>query len=218
MKVSDLFYEAMEPALNEWIRQFASVDDLFVAIPQLYAKLRSQTHDGTVEESAVVIGPVHVSTGAVVRAHAIIRGPAIIGSGTIVSSHTEIQSGCFIGSNCVIGHGCSIVGSMVMNNTVIWPAAYIGHCLIGYGSTVGPGAVLGAKRPEPVTTAIPHASADFGVILGDHSSVGANSILKPGTVVGPRTVIGDAVLAEGTYGTDYTITVSQTLQIRDGRC
>jgi UDP-3-O-[3-hydroxymyristoyl] glucosamine N-acyltransferase len=212
MKVSDLFYEEMEPALNEWIKRFTSPEELFAAIPQLYAKLRSQNIQGDVEDGAVIIGPVHVNTGAVVRAQAIIRGPAIVGTDTVVSSHAEIQRGCFIGSKCIIGHGCTIIESMVMNNTIVWPVAFIDHSVIGLGSIIGPGAVLGAKGLERAP-AIPKASTNFGVILGDRSSVGANSILKPGTVVGPRTIIGEAVLAEGTYGPDQIITVSQKIQI-----
>jgi hypothetical protein len=35
VKISDLFSEEMEPALNEWIRQFTSPSELFTAIPQL---------------------------------------------------------------------------------------------------------------------------------------------------------------------------------------
>ena len=213
MKVSDLFYEEMEPALNEWLRRFGSAEEVFAAIPQLYEKLKSQSIQGDVEDGAAIIGPIHVSTGAVVRTQAIIRGPAIVGSHTVVSSHAEIQPGCFIGSKCIIGHGCSMVESMVMNNTVIWPTAYIGHSLIGFGCIVGPSAVLGAKGLERTAAAAPRAAADFGVILGDHSSVGASSILKPGTVVGPRTIIGEAILAAGTYGADQTIATSQTLQI-----
>src|SRR5262245_10081507 len=98
MTVSDLFSAEMEPALNQWLKKFASLDDLFSAMPQLYAKLKSQNVQGVVEDGAVIIGPVHIGAGSVVRGHAIIRGPAIVGNDTVVSSHAEILNGSFIGS------------------------------------------------------------------------------------------------------------------------
>ena len=42
MKISDLFSAEMEPDLNNWVRKFASLGDLFSAMPQLYASLRSR--------------------------------------------------------------------------------------------------------------------------------------------------------------------------------
>ena len=198
MEVRDLFSEKMEPALSEWIGQFRSPTDLLSAIPQLYAKLESQVIEGTIEDGAQIVGPVCVGVGAVVQSLAVIRGPAIVGRDTVVSSHTEIQPGCFIGSNCRIGHGCSLAKSMVMNNAVIWPAAVIRNSVIGFQGVIGPGAVLGGARSELLNRDA-CTPTDFGVFLGDHSSVGANSILKPGTIVGQRTVIGEGVLAHGTY-------------------
>jgi NDP-sugar pyrophosphorylase family protein len=96
MKVSDLFSAEMEPVLNEWMRGFTSLDEMFLAMPQLYSKLKSQNIQGIVEDGAVIIGPVHIGMGAVVHAHAIIRGPSIVGRDTVVNSHAEIQSGSFI--------------------------------------------------------------------------------------------------------------------------
>lgn len=196
MKVSDLFSAEMEPALSEWIRKFTSCSDLFAGMHQLFTKLCSQNIQGTIEDGAAIIGPVHIGIGSVVRAQAIVRGPVIVGSDTVVNSHTEIQPGSFIGSKCVIGHGCSIIESMVMNNAMVWPAAFIKNSVIGFGSVVGPGAVLGAEKPQ-LRNKVLRSSSELGVVLGDYAAVGANSTLKPGTILGSGKVIGEATLAEG---------------------
>ena len=216
MKVSDLFLEKSEPILNEWIRNFTSPADLFAAMPQLYANLESNNIQGIVEDGAVIVGPVHVGVRSTIHSQAIIRGPVIVGRDTIVNSHAEIQSGCFIGSKCVIGHGCSIINSMVMNTAVIWPGAFISNSVIGFGSVVGPGVVLGSQMPE-LSKRASRTSSDLGVILGDYSAVGANSTLKAGTIVGRRTIIGEGVLAGGTYDSDQTIKSSQKLEIKPRR-
>ena len=220
MKVSDLFSVEMDHELvevdrelNEWMRKFASLDDLFLAMPELYAKLKSQTIEGTVEDGAVLSGPIHISSGAVVHAQAIVHGPSIVGPDTVINSHTEIQSGSFIGSNCVIGHRCLIIRSMVMNNANICAGAFIRNSVIGTGSIVGPGAALGAVEVEQAPGASSQTSSKLGAVLGDYAVVGANSTLKPGTVVGARTIIGEGVLANGIYESNQKVTLRQALDI-----
>jgi NDP-sugar pyrophosphorylase family protein len=203
MKVSDLFVTEMEPVLNDWIRKFTSPTDLFAAIRQLHTNLSSQCVQGIVEDGAAIIGPVHIGVGSVVRSQAIIRGPVVIGNDTVVGSHAEIEPGCFIGSRCVIGHGCSIIESMLMNNVVVWPGGFIRKSVLGCGSVVGPAAVLGAERPQSSRAAL-STSSEVGVILGDYSAVGANSTLRPGTIVGFGTIIAEGVLGEGLYDSGQT--------------
>src|SRR5262245_57197449 len=141
MNISDLFSAEVEPVLNDWVRKFTSPNDLFLAMPELYAKLKSQTIQGIIEDGALLSGPVHVGRGTVVHSQAIVHGPSIVGPDTVINSHVEIQSGSFIGAKCVIDHGCSIIQSMVMNNARICAGAFVMNSVIGTGSIVGPGSV-----------------------------------------------------------------------------
>jgi len=217
MKISDLFSAEMDPKLNEWVRKFTSLGDLLSAIPQLYAKLESQNIQGSVEDTAMLVGPVHIGVGSVVHGHAIIRGPSIVGRDTVVHSHAEIQSGSFIGSKCVVGHSCSIIQSMVMNNVSVCAGAFIRNSVIGWGSVVGPGAILGAVEAERVFASSSEISSKLGVVLGDCVVVGANGIIKPGAVIGSRTIIGEGVLADGIYESNQTVTFAQALDIKPRR-
>jgi NDP-sugar pyrophosphorylase family protein len=213
MKVPDLFSADLEPVLNAWIRKFTSLEDLFWALPELYAKLTSQAIEGTVEETALLSGPVHIGRGAIVHAQAIIHGPSIVGPNAVINSHTEIRSG-FIGSQCVIGHGASIMQSMVMNNSNIGAGAFIRNSVIGFGSVVGPGAAIGPIEVERASTASSRSSSTLGAVLGDYSVVGANSTIKSGTIIGPRTVVGEGVLASGIYESNQIVTLIPTLDIK----
>jgi UDP-N-acetylglucosamine diphosphorylase / glucose-1-phosphate thymidylyltransferase / UDP-N-acetylgalactosamine diphosphorylase / glucosamine-1-phosphate N-acetyltransferase / galactosamine-1-phosphate N-acetyltransferase len=217
MKISDLFSAEMEPALNEWMRKFTSPRDLFLAIPQLFATLTSQNIQGNIEEGAVIDGPVHIGSGSVVHAQAIIRGPCIVGQDTAINSHTEIQSGSFIGSKCVIGHGCSIIQSMVMDNALIGAGAFVRNSIIGSGCIVGPGAALGAVEAEQARGPASQTPLRVGAILGDCAVVGANGTIKPGTIIGAHTIIGEGVLAEGTYEPNQKITFKPALDIKRRR-
>src|SRR5262245_34871668 len=214
MTLLDLFSAEMEPALNQWLKGFASLDDLFSAMPQLYAKLTSQNVQGIVEDGAVIVGPVHVGAGSVVSGQAIIRGPAIVGNDTVVSSHAEIQSGCFIGSKCVIGHSCSVIESMVMSNVKVASGAFIRNSVIGFGSVVGPGAALGAAELQQALRLVSQPSSGLELLLGDYAVVRANSTLKPGTVVGSCTIIAEGAVVDGTFEPNQTVTFSQALETK----
>jgi NDP-sugar pyrophosphorylase family protein len=214
MKLSDLFSDEVDPVLNEWMSKFTSPEDLFLAMPELFAKLKSQTVQGIIEDGAVLSGPVHIGRGAVVHAQAIVHGPSIVGPDTVINSHAEIQSGSFIGSNCVIGHSCSIIRSMVMNNANICAGAFIRNSVIGIGSIVGPGAALGAVEVERAPGASSEASSKLGAVLGDYAVVGANSTIKPGTIIGARTIIGEGVLANGIYESNQTVMLIPALDIK----
>jgi NDP-sugar pyrophosphorylase family protein len=214
MKVSDLFSAEMEPDLNDWVRKFASLGDLFSAMPQLYANLRAQNIQGIVEDGAMIVGAVHIGTGSVVYERAIIRGPAIVGNDTFIGSHTEIRPGSFIGSNCVIGHSCSIVESMLMSNVNVCSGAFIRNSVLGVGSVVGPGAVLGAEEVNRSSGCALQSSSKVGAVLGDYAVAGANSSIKTGTVVGSRTIIGEGVVASGTYEPNQTVRLRQALEIK----
>jgi NDP-sugar pyrophosphorylase family protein len=213
MKVPDLFSADLEPVLNAWIRKFTSLEDLFSALPQLYAGLTSPTIEGRVEETTLLSGPVHIASGAVVHAQAIIHGPCIVGPGAVINSHTEIRSG-YIGSQCVIGHSASIVQSMVMNNTKIGAGAFIRNSVIGFASVVGPGVAIGPIAADRASTANSHSSSTPGAFLGDYAVVGANSTIKSGTIIGTRTIVGEGVLTSGIYESNQIVTLIPTLDIK----
>jgi NDP-sugar pyrophosphorylase family protein len=183
-------------------------------MPQLYANLRAQNIQGIVEDGAVIIGPVHIGIGSVVHAQGIIRGPAIVGNNTVINSHAEIRAGSFIGSNCAIGHSCSIIESMVMGNVNVGSGAFIRNSVLGFGSVVGPGAALGAEEVGRSLGLVSETSSKIGVVLGDYAVVGANSSVKPGTIVGSCTTLGEGVLAGGTYEPNQTVTLRQALETK----
>jgi UDP-N-acetylglucosamine diphosphorylase / glucose-1-phosphate thymidylyltransferase / UDP-N-acetylgalactosamine diphosphorylase / glucosamine-1-phosphate N-acetyltransferase / galactosamine-1-phosphate N-acetyltransferase len=214
MTLSDLFSAEMEPELHNWIKRFASLDDLFSALPQLYANLRAQNIQGTVEDGAVIIGAVHIGAGSIVRGQAIIRGPVIVGPECAIHSHVEIQAGCFIGSRCVIEHSSSIAESLIMDDVSIMAGAYIQRSVIGSGCVVGPNATLGTDQMEGVSGASSPIRSKRGAVLGDGVAIGANSTIRRGAIVGSRTIVGENVLAQGLYESDQTVMLSQALEIK----
>jgi len=53
----------------------------------------------------------------------------------------------------------------------------------------------------------------MGAILGDDAQTGCNSVLNPGVILGPRTLVyANASLPKGFYPGDSIIKLRQTLQ------
>jgi acetyltransferase-like isoleucine patch superfamily enzyme len=96
----------------------------------------------------------------------------------------------------------------------MFAGAFIRNSVLGFGSVVGPGAALGAEEVERALGLVSPTSSKVGVVLGDYAVVGANSSIRPGTVVGSCTIIGEGVLANGIYEPNQTVTLCQTLEIK----
>ena len=134
--------------------------------------------DATVAPSASISGPCIVCSGAEVRHCAFIRGSALIGCGAVVGNSTELK-------NCVLFDGVQVPHYN-----------YVGDSILGYKSHMGAGAVTSNVKSDKslVTVRLGDARVEtgrkkFGAMLGDYVEVGCNSVLNPGTVIGPHSNI-----------------------------
>jgi len=73
---------------------------------------------------------------------------------------------------------------------------YIGDSILGYKSHMGAGAITSNVKSDhtPVTvtcgeTRIETGLKKFGAILGDEVEVGCNSVLNPGCIIGPGSMV-----------------------------
>lgn len=130
-----------------------------------------------------------------------------IGKGTIVEQGAFIQGPCIIGENCQIRHGAYIRGNVItgnycvigseLKNAVLLDHAkaphfnYIGDSILGNHVNLGAGAKCANLRfdKKEITLKfegkkIPTGLKKLGAILGDHTQIGCNAVLLPGTVTG----------------------------------
>ncbi|MHB1610167.1 MAG: sugar phosphate nucleotidyltransferase [Sulfobacillus sp.] len=91
---------------------------------------------------------------------------ATIEPGAIVGPFTVI------GSRTYVGRGAKVEASIVREKTWIGAGAQISGVVVGEGSYIGTGAIL-----------------DEGVVMGDHSWVGAATHVASGTHIAPDTVL-----------------------------
>ena len=71
---------------------------------------------------------------------------------------------------------------------------YVGDSILGYRSHMGAGSITSNVKSDKTLVAVKDGGEKietgrkkFGAVLGDFVEVGCNSVLNPGTVIGPRT-------------------------------
>ena len=139
---------------------------------------------------------VWISKTAAVAPTASITGPCII------CDKAEIRHCAFIRGSALVGAGCVVGNSVELKNVILFDGVqtphynYVGDSILGYKAHMGAGSITSNVKSDKTLVIVkdgaeqqPTGLKKFGAMLGDHVEVGCNSVLNPGTVVGPNTSI-----------------------------
>ena len=128
-----------------------------------------------VSPSASISGPCIIGENTEVRQCAFIRGSALVGDGCVIGNSTELK-------NCIISDGCQVPHFN-----------YVGDSILGYKSHMGAGSITSNVKSDKTLVCVRAGDESietglkkFGAMLGDFVEVGCNSVLNPGTVIGPH--------------------------------
>ena len=131
-----------------------------------------------VAPGASISGPCIIGPNAEIRHCAFIRGSALVGAGAVVGNSTELK-------NCILFDGVQVPHYN-----------YVGDSILGYKAHMGAGSITSNVKSDKtlVTVACGRERVEtgrkkLGAMLGDFVEVGCNSVLNPGTVVGPHSNI-----------------------------
>ena len=145
------------------------------------------------EEYTEVTPTVWVHNTAVVAPTAYLGAPCIIGAGTEIRHCAFIRGSALVGENCVVGNSVELKNVILFDNVQVPHYNYVGDSILGYKSHMGVGAVTSNVKSDktPVTVKngdekIETGLKKFGAMLGDWVEIGCNSVLNPGTVIGPH--------------------------------
>lgn len=124
--------------------------------------------------TASITGPCIIDCDAQIRHCAFIRGNAIVGKGAVVGNSTELKN------------------VILFNKVQVPHYNYVGDSVLGFKSHMGAGSITSNVKSDK-TLVVVHAKDNhietglkkFGAMLGDEVEVGCNSVLNPGTVIGP---------------------------------
>lgn len=172
----------------------------------------------------IVIGP-----GTVVEPGAYIAGPTIIGANCEIRHGAYLRGGVILSDGCVVGHASEVKNAIFLPGAHAPHFAYVGDSILGRRVNLGAGTKLSnltlvsAKDPETgrrpsLQLTIGEAVYDtgltkLGAILGDDAQTGCNSVLNPGVLLGPRSLVyANASVPKGFYPPDSIVKLRQTLQ------
>ena len=123
-----------------------------------------------------------------------LNGPAIIGANTQVRSGAFVRGSALVGENCVVGNSVELKNVILFDNVQVPHYNYVGDSILSYHSHMGAGAVTSNIKSDKTNVVVRDGEERFetglrkmGAILGDNVDVGCNSVLNPGTVIGPGT-------------------------------
>ena len=153
---------------------------------------------------------IWIARSAKVAPTASITGPAIIGK------EAEIRQGAFIRGNAIVGEGAVVGNSTELKNVVLFNKVqvphynYVGDSILGYRAHMGAGSITSNVKSDKTLvvvkgkeTKIETGLKKFGAMLGDQVEVGCNSVLNPGTVIGPRSNIYPLSSVRGVIPADH---------------
>lgn len=192
-----------------------------------------QVIKGTIMEGAHISeNSLYIGEGALIQPGAYIEGPAFIGK------NVQIRTGAYIRANTILLEGSLVGNSSEIKNSLLLPGShaphfnYVGDSILGTNANLGAGTKLSnltvmskkskttGKRPT-IKLMINDKEYDtglskMGAILGDNVQTGCNSVLNPGCIIAPNTLIyANISLKKGYYPPDKIIKLRQDVEIVD---
>lgn len=144
-----------------------------------------------VAPTACLNGPLIVDEDAEIRHCAFVRGNAIVGKGAVVGNSTELKN------------------VILFNKVQVPHYNYVGDSILGYKSHMGAGSITSNVKSDKTLVVVKGEGISIetglkkmGAMLGDNVEVGCNSVLNPGTVVGPNTNIYPTSMVRGVIPAD----------------
>lgn len=174
---------------------------------------------GNIEDFIIALGKELVRSGnyykkvrdniwlahdTVIDDNAVIMEPAIIGPGTHIRHNAYIRGNVIIGANCVVGNATEIKNSILFDGVEVPHFNYVGDSILGYKVHFGAGAITANSKSTKGKVVlkigeenIPTNLTKLGAVVGDYVELGCNTVLNPGTVIGPKTTIYPGAIIRG---------------------
>lgn len=148
---------------------------------------------------------VAIHKTAVIGHNVTIKAPAIISANCFVGSNSYLRNGVFLAPGAKVGISCEVKTSVMLEGSAVAHFNFIGDSIIGHEVNIEAGAILANHYNErdDDTVYVHHEGrricthlSKFGSLVGDECRIGANSVLSPGTLLKPKTIVRRLQLVE----------------------
>lgn len=133
------------------------------------------------------------------------KRPFIAMENCVISANAYFREGVFLDRSVKIGPSSEIKSSIICSGTAIAHLNYIGNSIIGNQVNFEGGSIAANHYNERVNKQIQVKFLEriintgvekFGALVGDHSRIGANAVLSPGTILEKNSIIKRLELVE----------------------
>ena len=202
---------------------WSAIGEIAGYLDRLIDSVEGNLVQGSVHERALIGNRVYIALGATVEANAVINGPAWIGSGSTVRSGAYIRSNVIAGNDCTLGNSCEFKNCLLFNNCEVPHFNYVGDSILGFRSHLGAGVICSNVRLDRANVRVRDSEGStidtglqkFGAIVGNHTEVGCNTVLSPGSVLGNNCVLYPTTNWQGVLAANSIVKTRQPQQIVD---
>lgn len=170
----------------EWLKKIATA----------LATVESGSSELKIPAGVHIEGNVWIHPTVKLPPFAVIIGPAYIGAKTELRPGAYIRGNVIAGEKCVLGNSSEFKNCLLMDGVQAPHFNYVGDSVLGSGAHLGAGVICSNLRLDQaeVILRLPEGVVatglrKFGAVLGDKAEVGCNSVLNPGTLLGPRALV-----------------------------
>ena len=192
VRITEL-YDLSHTVAADYLRQFEypwealkGISDMIISIGK---SLSPDEYDNPSEN-------VWIHKTAKVFPSAYLGAPCIIGPNTEVRHCAFIRGSALVGADCVVGNSVELKNVILFDNVQTPHYNYVGDSILGYKSHMGAGSITSNVKSDKTNVVIKSSGEQIvtgikkiGAMLGDCVEVGCNSVLNPGTVIGPNSNI-----------------------------
>ena len=214
MYTIEQLYDLNHTAAKNYLAAFNYPWEALKGIKDMILDLGSRLGDDFLEVSP----QVWVHRTATVAPTAFLGSPCIIGAGTEVRHCAFIRGSALVGENCVVGNSVELKNVILFDNVQVPHYNYVGDSILGYKSHMGAGSLTSNVKSDKTLVVvksaeeqIPTGLKKFGAMLGDFVEVGCNSVLNPGTVIGPHSTVYPTSSVRGTIPPAHIYKNQQTI-------
>jgi len=169
-------------------------------LPAILKDLISQ-----LDESYIVSEGVAIHTSAIIERGVVLKSPIVIGANCFIGANAYLRGGVYLGESVTIGPGCEIKASIISAKSSIAHFNFIADSILGTNVNFEAGALTANHHNDKLdkriyvyhnAQVIDTGVDKFGSLIGDHSKIGANAVLSPGTILPANSIIKRLALVD----------------------
>ncbi|MDR1627149.1 MAG: UDP-N-acetylglucosamine pyrophosphorylase [Oscillospiraceae bacterium] len=193
----DLSKTIAEPLINKYDYPWEVLTEIKNYILEIGKTLSSSEYEKKGEN-------IWISKNAHIALSSYISGPAIIQEGVEIRHCAYIRGNVIVGKHSVVGNSTEIKNSILFEETQAPHYNYVGDSILGYKSHLGAGSIMSNIKSDKTNIDIKSGKEKIktnlrkiGAMIGDHSEIGCNAVMNPGTILGKNCCIYPLTMVRG---------------------